>query len=93
MYIWLLYAYAGISLIALVAYGADKWRAKRNRRRTPESVLLGLGFFGGSVGALLGMSLFRHKTRHCYFWAVNLLGLIWQAGVLLWLWKGGVRLF
>ena len=55
----------------------------------PEGkLLLGLGFFGGSVGALAGMQLFRHKTKHWYFWAVNIAGLLWQALVLLWLLKG-----
>ena len=41
-------------------------------------VLLLLGFFGGAAGALLGMLIFRHKTRRWYFWAVNLAALGWQ---------------
>ena len=89
MYLYFLYACAAISILSLIAYGFDKIRAKWKRRRTPESVLLGFGFFGGSIGALLGMSLFRHKTRHWYFWAVNLLGLCWQVGVFLWLLHAG----
>ena len=85
MYRYFLLVYALVSFFAFIAYVADKMRAKRKRHRTPETVLLGLGFFGGSVGALLGMSLFRHKTRHWYFWAVNLLGMLWQIGLFLWL--------
>lgn len=67
--------YVVISVIALLLYAADKRKAKKKRWRTPESVLLGVGLLGGCVGALLGMNLFRHKTRHWYFWAVNLLAL------------------
>lgn len=74
-----------ISLIAFFAYGIDKRRAKRGRWRTKESILLGLGFFGGAVGALLGMKAYRHKTKHWYFWAVNISGLAWQIGALLYL--------
>ncbi len=67
-----------MSLIALTVYGADKARAQTRRWRVPESVLLLLGFLGGAAGALLGMLIFRHKTRRWYFWAVNLTALGWQ---------------
>lgn len=77
-----------MSVCAFFNYGLDKHKAKHHRWRTPEKLLLGLGFFGGSVGALAGMQLFRHKTKHWYFWAVNIAGLLWQALVLLWLLKG-----
>ena len=69
---------AVMSLISFILYGADKSKAKKNKWRIKESVLLGFGFFGGAIGALLGMSAFRHKTKHWYFWVVNVLGLIWQ---------------
>lgn len=80
--IWLLAA----SVWAFCAYGADKRRAKKRQRRIPEKNLLWLGFLGGAAGALMGMSLFRHKTKHGRFWVVNLLGLIWQSAVLCTLW-------
>ena len=44
--------------------------------------MLGLGFCGGAVGALLGMKVFRHKTKHWYFWVVNVLGLAWQVALI-----------
>ena len=44
-------------------------------------MLLGFSFFGGAVGGVLGMLVFRHKTRHWYFWAVNLFGIAWQAAL------------
>ena len=80
---YILGAYTVISLVAFAFFGIDKHKAQKKRFRIRESVLLALGFFGGAVGALLGMNLFRHKTRHWYFWAVNLLGLAWQAAVVL----------
>ena len=46
---------------------ADKHKAKRKRWRIPEAVLLGTALLGGSAGMLLGMYLFRHKTRHARF--------------------------
>lgn len=69
---------AVMSVIAFFFYGADKRKAKKGQWRVKESVLLGLGVFGGAIGALLGMKIFRHKTRHWYFWAVNIAGLILQ---------------
>lgn len=67
-----------MSVIAFFFYGADKRKAKKGQWRVKESVLLGLGVFGGAIGALLGMKIFRHKTKHWYFWAVNIAGLILQ---------------
>ena len=45
----------------------DKWKARKNRWRVRESTLLLIAALGGSVGSLLGMYLFRHKTRHLKF--------------------------
>ena len=72
---------AVISAVTFILYGADKGRAKRGAWRIPEKVLLGFSFFGGAPGGLLGMLPFRHKTRHWYFWAINLLGIAWQAAL------------
>ena len=69
---------AVMSVIAFFFYGADKRKAKKGQWRVKESVLLGLGVFGGAIGALLGMKIFRHKTKHWYFWAVNIAALILQ---------------
>ncbi len=78
LYIYLAAVFA-LSAAAFIAYGADKSKARRGAWRIPEKVLLGLSFFGGAAGGLGGILLFRHKTRHWYFWAVNVLGLLWQA--------------
>lgn len=58
---------AGINLIAFIIYGVDKWKARRNKWRIPEATLLGLAVIGGSVGALVGMFVFHHKTHHMKF--------------------------
>ena len=58
---------AFMSVLAFILYGVDKRRAIKRRWRIKEATLLFVGFFGGSVGALLAMLLFRHKTRHWYF--------------------------
>ena len=63
-----LYAYlAAANVITALLYGADKAKARRGAWRIPEHVLLGCGICGGALGALLGMRLFHHKTRHWYF--------------------------
>ena len=56
-----------INITALIVMAADKKHAVKKQRRVPESVLLTLAFIGGSVGALLGMFICRHKTRHLKF--------------------------
>ena len=51
-----------INIVLLVLFGRDKAAARKGTRRTPETTLLGLAVIGGSLGGLLGMLLFRHKT-------------------------------
>ena len=74
-----------MSAAAFVIYKADKVRAKKNKWRIKESTLLGFGFFGGALGALTAMKMFRHKTKHWYFWAINLIGLILHISLLIFL--------
>ena len=56
-----------INAVAFVLMLADKQKARKNRWRIPERTLIGSALLGGSLGALLGMYTFRHKTRHWYF--------------------------
>ena len=71
------------SLITFVAYGIDKSKAKRDKRRISEKTLLIMSIIGGGIGGLLGMLKFRHKTKgeHWYFYAVNILGIIINVAV------------
>ena len=78
--------YIGVcSLVTLVFYGIDKARAVDGAWRIPEKVLLILSAVGGALGGLLAIYLFRHKTRKWYFHAVNIVGIVWQIGALLYL--------
>ena len=56
-----------INAAALLFMLTDKLRAKQNRWRIPEATLMGIAVAGGSLGAYVGMKLFRHKTRHPKF--------------------------
>lgn len=46
----------------------DKQKARHNKWRISEAALLTTALLGGSIGALLGMHLFRHKTQHKKFY-------------------------
>ena len=56
-----------VNVIAFALMHTDKQRAIKKKRRIPESALFGFAAIGGSIGAILGMYLFRHKTRHIRF--------------------------
>ena len=56
-----------INAAAFVLMLVDKVKAKKNRWRISERTLMLSAALGGSVGALLGMYTFRHKTRHIKF--------------------------
>ena len=56
-----------VNLLSFALYGIDKLKAKRGAWRISEATLLLTAALGGSLGALLGMELFRHKTRHWLF--------------------------
>ena len=52
-----------VNLLGLIYFFIDKQKAKRQSWRTPEATLFTIAIFGGSIGCLLGMYLFHHKTR------------------------------
>lgn len=56
-----------INAAAFLLMLADKEKARNYRWRIPERTLIGSVLLGGSIGALAGMYLFRHKTRHPKF--------------------------
>ena len=61
-----------MNLVTFLVFGLDKWKAKRKAkneavRRVPEKTLVLLSILGGSLGALLGMKAFHHKTLHKSF--------------------------
>lgn len=50
-----------------MSMGIDKEKAKRGSWRIPEKTLFLLAIIGGSIGSIIGMQVFRHKTKHWYF--------------------------
>ena len=74
-----------INLLAFVCYGLDKLKAKRNARRISERALLLTALVGGSVGAWLGMLVWRHKTKHAMFKFGVPIILLLQIAVYLWI--------
>ena len=78
---------AVLSLTTFILYALDKKKAEKGAWRTPEAVLLSLSFFGGAIGGYSAMNTVRHKTKKWYFHFVNLLGLAWQALLLVYLIK------
>lgn len=75
-----------INLIAFVVFGIDKRKARKEQWRVPESTLFILAIIGGSIGALLGMLAFRHKTKHRKFTIGIPLILALQTALLVTLW-------
>lgn len=62
-----------INLFAFILYGIDKFKAIHKMHRIPEKVLFLVSLTGGSIGALLGMIIFHHKTKHTNFIILNFL--------------------
>lgn len=56
-----------INALGLLLMLADKLRAKKKQWRVPERFLLLVALLGGSLGTMLGMCAFRHKTKHPRF--------------------------
>ena len=81
---YLLWYLAAVNLVTFTVYGVDKTKARRGAWRVPEKTLFLLPLLGGSVGALLGMLVFRHKTKHWYFvWGLPLI-LLAQIALAVW---------
>ena len=79
--VWL----AVINLLTFIVYGADKRRARKGKWRVPEKTLFLLPLLGGSIGALLGMWAFHHKTKHWYFvWGIPAI-LLAQIALAVWI--------
>ena len=64
----IIYTLLAFNLITFVIYGIDKLKAKKSKWRISEAALLLLALIGGSVGAWLGLKVWRHKTQHKKFY-------------------------
>ena len=78
---WILIVLAAVNLLTFALFGFDKLRARRERARMPEGMLLSWAFLGGFVGAWLGINMFQHKNRQTAFklklLAVTILNPVW----------------
>ena len=81
---------AVVNILTIIVFGVDKMNAKSNRQRVRIVTLLGLAFIGGSVGALIGMYGFHHKTKKAYFTVVVPLILLMQVVVLFYVMNMGI---
>ena len=76
----------GVNLLTFLIYGLDKLLAIKRRRRIPEATLLTLSFLAGSLGAMLGMALFHHKTdaraHPAFVWGIPAIYLLESAAAI-----------
>ena len=79
-----------VNLVSFCLYGLDKLKAKKGLWRIRESTLLLVALFGGSLGALLGMEVFRHKTKHWQFRILVPVFLALHVALGVWLVKSGL---
>ena len=63
----MMYYLLTMNVVSFAAFGIDKYKAKRGLWRISEATLLLLAVVGGSIGALMGMRIWRHKTQHAKF--------------------------
>ena len=63
----IVYTIICINVVTFLVYGIDKFKAKQGSWRISEATLLLLAVIGGSIGALLGMQVWHHKTMHKKF--------------------------
>ena len=86
----ILLIYLGImNLVTFIVFAIDKVNARANRSRIKIVTLLGLSFAGGSVGGLISMYLFRHKTQKDYFTVGMPLIIVMQVVVLFYVMNAG----
>ena len=63
----LIYYLMVINIVTFLVYGIDKIKAKQGSWRISEATLLIFAVIGGSIGVLLGMKIWHHKTMHKKF--------------------------
>ena len=59
--------WAVINIVTFCLYGIDKRKARQSKWRIKEATLLWLAALGGTVGAMLGIKIWHHKTQHKKF--------------------------
>lgn len=78
-----------LNLSTLYRMGLDKRRAQAGKRRIPERHFWIYGLLGGSLGVIIGMSVWRHKTRKpSFFLPIYAIFAVQVALGLSWWWAG-----
>ena len=80
-----------LNIIGFILMGIDKRKARLSAYRIPEATLFIVAIIGGSLGSILGMHLFHHKTRHWYFVYGMPLILFIQLLIVFLLWKSPIQ--
>lgn len=68
VYLLILIYLGAVNLCAFIAFGIDKSKSIRAKWRISEATLISFAIFGGGIGCLLGMKIFRHKTLKPLFY-------------------------
>lgn len=74
-----------VNVVSFHMYRIDKGRAEREELRIPESMLLGVAFLGGALGAFCAMHEYRHKTLHTSFAVGVPIALVLQTVLVIWI--------
>lgn len=74
-----------INALGFLLMTVDKYKARKNLWRIPESTLMTIALIGGSIGSLMGMYTVRHKTKHLKFTLGIPVILVLQIVVVFWL--------
>lgn len=82
-----------INIVGFAIMGIDKRKAIKRTFRIPEATLFIVALIGGSIGSILGMRIFRHKTRHWYFVVGMPAILIFQIALFVFLLVGPIEFF
>ena len=82
-----------MNIVGFAIMGIDKRKAIKRTFRIPEATLFIVALIGGSIGSIIGMQVFRHKTRHWYFVFGMPAILVIQIALLVFLLTGPIEFF
>lgn len=74
-----------VNAIGFLLMTVDKYKARKNLWRIPESTLMTVAIIGGSIGSLIGMYTVRHKTKHLKFTVGIPVILVLQIAAVIWI--------
>lgn len=74
-----------VNAVGFLLMTVDKYKAKKNLWRIPESTLMTVALIGGSIGSLIGMYTVRHKTKHLKFTVGIPVILVLQIAAFIWI--------